>query len=174
MSTKIDLKLIPEFSGNNQQSVAEWLEKVELVCKIIGITDLASVVPLRLTDGAFAVYQQLAETDKENFNRIKEALLKAFAVDAFVAYEQFVTRKLKHGEAVDVYLAELRRLSILIGGLPDRAISCAFAAGLPEEVRRMLRSSSRMDDLTTIHILARARALMIEERKIYCCCNQKY
>ena len=31
MSTKIDLKLIPEFSGNNQQSVAEWLEKVELV-----------------------------------------------------------------------------------------------------------------------------------------------
>ena len=94
MSIKIDLKLIPEFSGNNQQSVAEWLEKVELVCKIIGITDLASVVPPRLTDGAFAVYQQLAETDKENFNRIKEALLKAFAVDAFVAYEQFVTRKL--------------------------------------------------------------------------------
>ena len=39
MSTKIDLKLIPEFSGNNQKSVAEWLEKVELVCKIIGITD---------------------------------------------------------------------------------------------------------------------------------------
>ena len=69
MSTKIDLKLIPEFSGNNQQSVAEWLEKVELVCKIICITDLASVVPLRLTDGSFAVYQQLAETDKENFNR---------------------------------------------------------------------------------------------------------
>ena len=155
MSTIIDLKLIPEFSGNNQQSVAEWLEKVELVCKIIGITDLASVVPLR---------QQLAETDKENFNRIKEALLKAFAVDAFVAYEQFVTRKLKHGEAVDVYLAELRRLSILIGGLPDRAIACAFVAGLPDKVRRMLRSSSRMDDLTTIQILARARALMIEER----------
>ena len=64
MSTKIDLKLIPEFSGNNQQSVAEWVEKVELVCKIIGITDLASAVPLHLTDGAFAVYQQLAETDK--------------------------------------------------------------------------------------------------------------
>ena len=76
MSTKIDLKLIPEFSGNDQQSVAEWLEKVELVCKIIGVTDLASVVPLRLTTRAFAVYQQLAETDRENFNRIKEAMLK--------------------------------------------------------------------------------------------------
>ena len=108
----------------------------------------------RLTDGAFAVYQQLAETDKENFNRIKEALLKAFAIDAFVAYKQFVTRKLKHGEAVDVCLAEQRRLSILIGGLPDRAIACAFVAALPEEVRQMRRSSSRMDDLTTKQILA--------------------
>ena len=84
------------------------------------------MVPLRLTDGPFAVYQQLAETDKETFKRIKEALLKAFAVDAFVAYEQFVTRKLMHGETVDVYLAELRRLSILIGGLPDRPIACSI------------------------------------------------
>ena len=87
ISTKIDLKLIPEFSGNNQQSVTEWLEKGELVCKKIGVTDLASVVRLRLTNGAFAVYQQLAETDKEIFNRIKETLLKVFAVNAFTAYE---------------------------------------------------------------------------------------
>ena len=65
------------------------------------------MVPLRLTNGAFAVYQQLTETNKENFNRIMEALLKAFAVDAITAYEQFVKRKLKHGEAVDVCLAEL-------------------------------------------------------------------
>jgi hypothetical protein len=164
MSTKMDIKLIPEFGGNDELSVSEWLEKVEIVCKLIGVTDLASVVPLRLTYGAFAVYQQLAETDKEDFYRIKEALLKAFAVDAFTAYEQFVARKLKHGEAVDVYLAELRRLSTLIGGLPDKAIACAFVSGLPGEVRRMLRSSTRMDDLTTIQILARARALMIEER----------
>ena len=60
------------------------------------------MVPLRLTNGEFAVYEQLAETDKENFNRIKKTLLKAFAVDAFIAYEQFVARTLKHGEAVDV------------------------------------------------------------------------
>ena len=61
-------------------------------------------------------------------------MLKAFAVDAFTAYEQFVARKLKHGEAFDVYFAELRRLSTLIGGLPDKAIVCAFVSGLPEEV----------------------------------------
>ena len=74
--------------------------------------------------------QQLAEINKENFNRIKQALPKAFAVDAYTAYEHFFTRKLKHGEAVGVYLAELKRLSALIGGLPDRAIACAFVAGL--------------------------------------------
>ena len=108
--------------------------------------------------------QQLAEIDKENFNRIKHALLKACAVDAYTAYEHFVTRKLKHGEAVGVYLAELKRLSALFGGMPDKAIAYAFVAGPPEEVRRMLRSSSRMGDFTTTQILARARAIMIEER----------
>ncbi|XP_065650300.1 uncharacterized protein LOC136078457 [Hydra vulgaris] len=130
MSTKVDLKLILEFSGNDQQSVAEWLEKVEVVCKLIGVTDLASVVSLCLTIGAFV----------------------------------FVTRKLKHGEAVNVYLAELQRLSTLIRGLPDREIVCGYVCGLPEKVRRMLRSRSCLYDLTTIQILARARALMIEKR----------
>ena len=46
MSTKIDLKLIPEFSGNDQQSVTEWQEKVELICKIIGVTNYFLTVSL--------------------------------------------------------------------------------------------------------------------------------
>lgn len=43
------MKLIPEFDGNGKQSVAEWLEKLELVC----IVDVSSMIPLRLIDGSF-------------------------------------------------------------------------------------------------------------------------
>ena len=103
------------------------------------------------------------ETEKENFDRIKEALLKAFAIDGFTVYNQFVTRKLRTGGAVDVYLAELHRLYPILGGLPGRTNACAFVSGLPEEVRQMLRSSSCMHDFTTIQILARARAVMIKK-----------
>ena len=56
-----DLKLVPEYDGSGTQSVVEWLEKLELVCKLRSVTDVASVIPLRLSRGAFAVYLQLDE-----------------------------------------------------------------------------------------------------------------
>ena len=56
------LKLIPEYSGEG--NVSEWLEKVDLVCELRDVKDVATVVPLRLTGSAFAVYQQLPKDKK--------------------------------------------------------------------------------------------------------------
>ncbi|KAK4318140.1 hypothetical protein Pmani_010831 [Petrolisthes manimaculis] len=86
----LDLKLIPEYDGSAKQSVVEWLEKLELVCKLRGVSDVASVILLRLSGGAFAVYLQVNEEDRKNAKKIKEALLAAFAVDPYAAYEQFI------------------------------------------------------------------------------------
>ena len=112
----MELRLIPEFSGDSTQNVVEWLEKAELVCKLRGVAHLESVLPLRLTGGAFAVYQQLPDADKQDIGKITKALRTAFAVDSFTAYEQFVGRRLQHGETVDMFLAELRRLAVPFGG----------------------------------------------------------
>ena len=119
-----DLKLIPEFDGGSKYSVTEWLEKLELVCKLRKITDVASVILLRLTGRAFAVYLQLAESDRKSTEKVKEALLAAFAVDQYVAYEQFISRKLLSVETPDVYLAELWRLASLFSGMSDKARMC--------------------------------------------------
>ena len=67
----LDLKLIPEYDGSGTQSVVEWLEKLELVCKLRDISDVASVIPLRLSGGAFAVYLQLVETDRKEKEKMK-------------------------------------------------------------------------------------------------------
>ena len=74
--------------------------------------------------GAFAVFQQLKEEDKRDFDWIKAALYTAFAVDGFMAFDQFAERWLHHRESVDVYLAELRRLSVLFGGISDHGLAC--------------------------------------------------
>ena len=111
----MELRLIPEFSGDATQNVVEWLEKAELVCNLRGIAHLESVIPLRLTGGAFAFYQQLPDADKRDSGKITKALRTAFAVDSFTAYEQFVGRRLQPGERVDVFLAELRRLAVPFG-----------------------------------------------------------
>ena len=90
----MELRLIPEFSGDATQNVVEWLEKAELVCNLRGITHLESSIPLRLTGGAFAVYQKLPDADKRDSGNITKALRTAFAVDSFTAYGQFVGRRL--------------------------------------------------------------------------------
>ena len=162
----MDLRLIPEYDGSPGQPVVEWLEKVELVCSLRGVEDVASVIPLRLTGGAFAVYLQLAAHDRADVGAIKRALLAAFAADSFVAFEQFMARKLSDGEMPDVFLADLRRLASLFGGLPEKALTCAFVAGMPEDVRQILRAGSRMEDLTLPQILERSRAVMADKGQI--------
>lgn len=158
----MDLRLIPEFNGTGQ-AVAEWLEKLELVCRLRGVTDLHNIVPLRLTEGAFSVYQQLDSKSKGSYDKIKSALTSAFAVDKFIAYERFISRRLHADESVDVYLADLRRLAVLFGGIPDDGLSCAFVAGLPESVRHVLRASTRLEDLDMNQLVARARSVLAEE-----------
>ena len=43
-----DLKPVPEYEGS-AQSLVEWLEKLEFVCELRGVTDVASVIPLLLS-----------------------------------------------------------------------------------------------------------------------------
>ena len=73
-----------------------------------------TVLPMRLSGGAFAVYQQLGEKEKKEYKAIKKPLLDAFAVDRFQVYNEFISRKLRPGESVDVYLADLRRLADIV------------------------------------------------------------
>lgn len=160
-SVDMDLRLVPEFDGTSQD-VAEWIDKLELVCRLKEVQSQENVIPLRLTGGAFSVYQQLDEDCKKDAKKIKEALLSAFAVDKYTAYERLVTRRLGPNESVDVYLADLRRLSRLAGGVNETVLACAFVAGLPEEIRHSLRSGSRMESLELVQIVARARALTVD------------
>ena len=112
------------------------------MCNMRDIAHLENVISLRLTGGAFAVYQQLPDVDKQNIEKITKALRSAFAVDSFTAYDQFVTRRLQPRETVDVFLVELRRLAIPFGGLSHKILAFAFVAGLPDTVKQLLRAGS--------------------------------
>lgn len=159
----LELRLIPEFAGTAAESVVDWLEKVDLVCSLRGLKCPETLIPLRLSGGAFAVYQQLSSAVKQDFAKLKEALLTSFSLDCFAAYEQFSTRRLGPGETVDVFLAELRRLAMHFGGVSEKALICAFVAGLPDAIRHTLRASTRMEALTVEQVLVRARAILADE-----------
>lgn len=156
-----DARLIPEYSGT--PDVVEWLQRTELLCQLRGVP-VMSVLPLRLTGGAFAVWSQLPDASRGSLDAVRDALFTAFAMDEHAAYEAFSVRRLRPGEAADVFLADLKRLAALFGGIPERGLCCAFVAGLPEAVRQTLRAGSRAEGLELASVLTRARALLSDER----------
>lgn len=159
---RFDLKLIPEFDGSpTGPSVVEWFEKAERVCRLCRIKEPALVIPLRLTKGAYAVYQQLG--DDAGLEEVKQALYAAFGADPFVAWKRFTERRLAPSESVDVYLADLRKLAAPFGGASDRILGCAFLAGLPDDASRLLRASSKLNELGLDELLARARNILKDD-----------
>ena len=123
-----------------------------------------SVIPLRLTGGAFAVWSQLPAGDRCSLIAVRTALFAAFALDQFAAYDAFSSRRLKPGESPAVYLAELRRFATLFGGVPDQTLACAFVAGLPDSVRQTIRAGSRAESLDLNGTLTRVRAVLNDDR----------
>uniref|UniRef100_A0A5S6QA85 CCHC-type domain-containing protein n=1 Tax=Trichuris muris TaxID=70415 RepID=A0A5S6QA85_TRIMR len=162
----LDLRLIPEYDGSGKQAITGWIKQVELLCKLRGIVDTASVIPLRLRGGALAVFLQLPDEEKRSSVRLTKALLTAFAADPYDAYEEFITRKLSADEAPDVFLTVLRRLASCFGGVSEKALACAFLSGLPENLRRLLKAGARMNNLSLDQIVGRVRAIIKDERPI--------
>lgn len=122
-----DVCLIPEYDGSTD--VVEWCTRSEMLCQLQGV-NFESLLLLRLTGGEFGVWSQLPDVSRGSLEDVKEALYVAFALDQFATYEAFTTRRLQPTESADLFLADLRRLSTLFGGISDRALECEFVTGL--------------------------------------------
>lgn len=156
-----DARLIPEFDGTGD--VVSWMTRAEMLCQLRGVA-AETVIPLRLAGGAFHVWSQLPAASRCSLEAVRDALYAAFALDQYAAYEMFAARRLMPGESADVFLADLRRLAALFGGVPERALACAFVAGLPDTVRQTIRAGSKAEGLDLSTVLTRARAVISDER----------
>lgn len=154
--------VVKRFCGVGED-VAVWLRQLRLVAKLQKIDDLAMVLPLFLDGAAFAVYEQLDEDEKADASCIEAALVLAFGIDKFQAYEEFRTRIRRPKESVDVYLSDLRRLAGLAGFRSDDLLCSAFVVGLPRSVSAQLRATPKIGSLPIGDVVDLARALMSEQ-----------
>ena len=46
---KFDLKLVPEYNGTTL--VVDWLERIDLICKLLGVNEVKQTIPRRLAGG---------------------------------------------------------------------------------------------------------------------------
>ena len=117
---------------------------------------------MRLSEGAYAVYQQLSEDKRRDFTCIKSAWYNtAFALDSVSTWKELIARKLRPEETVDVYLAKLWRLSVLLGGMSEKGLTCAFIARMPKSIEELLWASSQVDNMDISEVLARAQAILM-------------
>jgi hypothetical protein len=152
--------LFKPFDGEGED-FAEWVRRTELVASLQGIKSLEKLVPAFFTRGAFAVYESLSQECKEDYKKLKAAMLRAFSLGQQKAYDALVARRLKVGESVDVYAADLRRLAGLVDEMPsDSWIKCAFVRGLPDDVRKQMTAACALDQMDLCAVVDKARTLV--------------
>ena len=82
-----------------------------------------------------------------------------------MAFEQFTTRCLRPEETADGFQTDLQRLARLVGETPPECwIKRALVNGLSSHVRGLLRSSTRLETLTSREVLERARTILVDTR----------
>ena len=151
--------LIKSYDGTGD--FLEWVQKLELVAEFQKITELQNFLPLFLNGGAFAVYQGIPTGDKKDYKLVKRFLSSAFSLGPFKAFETFVTRRLREGESVDVYLAELKKLAGLVSDNIDEAwLKCAFVCGLPDEVKSQMQAACSLKKMDLDEVVEKARSLV--------------
>lgn len=158
--------LISQYDGRSD--FLEWVNKLELVAELQNLDKLESVLPLFLTEGAFAVYKGLSADIKKNYVEVKKELKKAFCKNQFNAYEELISRKLKDDEAVDVYLADLKKqCELILDCVPEKLIICAFVNGLPVNAKGQIKSLSALEEMNLNDIVSMARSIVKDDQCMF-------
>lgn len=170
MADRIKLTdVVKPFSGN--VDFAEWVSKFELACELRNFNDgRHKLLPMFLEGPAFAVYKQLTDRQRGDYDELRDCLLGAFSENCFAAYNTLQSRKLQVRESVDVYLADLKRLMTLCekGSVPPGMLRCAFVAGLPPDVRSQVLSQPDATTKSAEELLPMVKSIVSAVGEEFC------
>ena len=143
----------------------EWFQRFE-ICAAANQWDGAKKalkLPTLLEGEALAIWLELSTEQKADYGVAKEQLIAKMALMEFVSLEEFHSRKLRPGEAITLYLYDLKRL--LRQAMPEMAAYASkplllhqFLSGLPTPISRQLRVTGDTQELDAV--VQRAKVLM--------------
>lgn len=145
--------------------VKDWFQRFEICARANGweVGTKAKKLPTLLEGEALAVWLELTNEEQEDYAEAKKAMEKAMMPMTFVSLDDFHRRKLRPGEALSLYVHDLRKL--LTHALPNMEQAAKepllvhqFLAGIPDAIAKQLRASGEVTTLDTA--ITRARLLM--------------
>ena len=138
------------FSSGNAR---EWFQRFEVCCKANAWDDAkkALKLPTLLEGEALAIWLELEEEKQSTYDVAKQEILKMTPAE-FVSLREFHNRKLRPGEALSVFLHELKQLlSIAMpqveGDAKNQLLLHQFLSGLLQAVSKQLRATGEVTDL---------------------------
>ena len=145
--------------------VEDWFQRFEICGRANGwdAATNAKKLPTLLEGEALAVWLDLTEEKQRDYAEAKKAIEKALMPMNFVSLEDFHRRKLRPGEAISLYVHDLKKL--LTHAIPDMEQAAKeplllhqFLAGIPETISKQVRASG---ELTTLDaVVTRTKLLM--------------
>ena len=166
MSFKVDSFVRP-FSGASGEDFQEFGGNFVVLCNIQKWSSDAEQVqflPLFLKGDAFLVFSRLADGDKKKVKDVKVKLEEAFRVSKAQAYKLFTARRLRQGESVTTYAADLERLAALAGHsvtADDAMVVEQLITGLPGDFARQIRLSFAGEDIKMSALIEKVKALCV-------------
>lgn len=151
------------------QDFSEWVSKFDLACELRNMSDgKRKLLPMFLEGSAFAVYKQLPQATRDDYSLLVKALTGSFSEDCFGAYSTLQSRKLGDAEAVDVYLADIKRLVSLCEGGDVGSVGmvrCAFVAGLPQGTRAQVLALPQVATQSAEVLLPSVKSILSAQRR---------
>ena len=145
--------------------VKDWFQRFDICGRANGwdAATNAKKLPTLLEGEALAVWLDLPEEQQRDYAEAKKAMEKAMMPMNFVSLEDFHRRKLRPGEAISLYVHDLKKL--LTHAIPDMEQAAKeplllhqFLAGIPENISKQVRASGEVTTLDTA--VTRAKLLM--------------
>lgn len=154
MSQQRHISIPNPFSTGN---ATEWFKRFELCCKANNWNaEMQGIkLPTLLEGEGVAIWLELSEEAQKDYETAKRAVIDGIMPMAFTSLEKFHQRKLHPGEALSVYVHNLKVL--IECAMPDidatsngQLLLHQFLAGIPGHVSRQLQVMGETTDLQRV------------------------